>query len=80
LSEQASHNKINDSLKKFVTQVNEGKDYLAPSFNPYSPRNNIYYVSEILKFHKDDRSLAREHIAMSAQYIRAFESRRVPSQ
>lgn len=37
--------KMTDSLRQFVTQVNEGKDYAPCSFNPYSPRNNIYYVS-----------------------------------
>ncbi len=51
--------KITDSLKKFVTQANEGKDYLTCNFNPYSPRHNVYYVTEILKFFKEELSLAR---------------------
>lgn len=70
---------MTDSLRQFVTQVNEGKDYVPCSFNPYSPRNNIYYVSQILKFHKDDRSLAREHIMTSAQYLKVFETKRQPT-
>lgn len=62
-----------------MTQVNEGKDYVTSNFNPYSPKHNTYYVSEILKFYKEERSLAREHITMSAQYLRIFEGIRVPS-
>ena len=68
--------KMTDSLRQFVTQVNEGKDYAPCSFNPYSPRNNIYYVSQILKFHKDERTLARQHIMTSAQYLKVFETKR----
>lgn len=71
--------KMTDSLRQFVTQVNEGKDYTPCSFNPYSPRNNIYYVSQILKFHKDERSLVREHIMTSAQYLKVFETKRQPT-
>jgi hypothetical protein len=60
--------------------VTEGENYQPANFNPYSPRHNIYYISEIIKFYKDDRSLAREHITMSAQYLKIFDTRRIPSE
>ena len=63
---------MKESLLKFVTQANDGKDYVSAHFNPYSPRQNTYYVAEVLKMFKEERSLVREHIAMSAQYLRIF--------
>ncbi len=63
-----------------MTQVNEGKDYVGCNFNPYSPKHHTYYVSEILKFYQEDRSLAREHIAMSAQYLKIFNNIKAPSE
>jgi hypothetical protein len=43
----AKKNNTNGSsaLKGLVTQVPQHKDLRYFDFNPYSPRNNIYYVS-----------------------------------
>ena len=71
---------MTDSLKKFVTQVSEGEDYVAPTFDPYSPRHHVYYVSEVVKCYKDPRSLARDHIQMSSQYLKVFRNRTVPTE
>lgn len=69
-----------ESLRSFVTQVTEGENYQPCNTNPYSPRHNLYYISEIIKYYKNDRSLAREHITMSAQYLKIFDTRKAPTE
>ena len=39
-------------------------------YNPYSPRHNMYYVSEITRAYKEDKSLAREHLLTSMQLLK----------
>lgn len=39
-------------LKGLVTQVPHHHNLKTFEFNPYSPRNNIYYVSEVLKAYR----------------------------
>lgn len=47
------------SLKGLVTQVPEYSDLHTFNSNPYSPRHNVYYVSELVRAYQDSRSLAR---------------------
>ncbi len=42
--------------------------------NPYSPRHNIYYISEIIKSYKDDKSLGREHLLTSLHILKILEN------
>lgn len=61
------------SLKNLVTQSAEHQVYHTFSQSPYSPRHNIYYVSEIVRAYKDDRSLAREHLLTTMQIMEYFD-------
>ena len=40
-------------LKQFVTSVPEHKELHTFEKNPYSPKHNLYYISEIIKSYKD---------------------------
>ena len=64
----------NNPLGNFVTQVPQFKELHTFNFNPYSPRHNLYYVSEIVRAYKEDRSLAREHILSSMHILRLLEN------
>lgn len=65
--EEASK-KVN--LKEFITQVPEHKELHTFDKDPYSPRHNIYYISEIIKSYKDEKSLAREHLLTSLHILK----------
>lgn len=42
------------ALKGIVTQVpKQNKELHSLNFNPYSPRHNMYYVSEVTRAYKD---------------------------
>lgn len=64
----------NNALKGIVTQVpKQNKELHSFDHNPYSPRHNMYYVSEIVKAYKEEKSLAREHLLTSMQLLRIME-------
>lgn len=42
--------------------------------NPYSPKHSIYYISEIVKSYRDDKSLAREHLLTSLHIFKILEN------
>jgi hypothetical protein len=46
-------------LNVLITKMPELQDMRTFETNPYSPRNSIYYVSELVKAYKDELSLAR---------------------
>jgi hypothetical protein len=50
-----------NKLKDLVTQLPQSRGHYLP-YNPYSPRSNVYYVSEVIKAYQDETSLVREHI------------------
>ena len=60
-------------------QIPEPKVVHQLTENPYSPRSNLYYVSEVAKTYKDDNSLAKVHIVQSLQIMRTLENTRMPS-
>ena len=60
------------ALDDLVTQVPERKELHTFVQNPYSPRHNIYYVSEVVRAYKDSKSLAREHVHTSLQIMAYF--------
>lgn len=66
-------------LKGFVTQVPERQQLHTFQKDPYSPRHNIFYVSEIVRAYKDEQSIAREHIQTSLQIMAYFEKCEKPS-
>ena len=41
--------------------------------NPYSPRHKIYYVSELVRAYKDERSLAREHLNTTLNILKIID-------
>lgn len=47
------------SLKQFVSSVPEHAELHSFEKNPYSPKHNIYYISEIIKSYRDEKSIAR---------------------
>ena len=57
-------------LKQFVTQVPEHRELHSFDKDPYSPQQHTYYVSEIVKSYKDEKSLAREHLLTSLHIFR----------
>lgn len=57
--EEMKSKKKPSKLDAIVTSVPEPKEMHAFEKDPYSPRHNIYYVSEIVRAYKDHRSLAR---------------------
>lgn len=48
----------------------EKTDYHIFNSNPYSPRHNTYYVSELVRAYLDERSLAREHLTSSLNILK----------
>ena len=48
-----------DPLKELVSQVSYEKKLKPMTFDPYSPRHNVYYVSEIVRAYKEENSLPR---------------------
>jgi hypothetical protein len=48
-----------ESLGGLVMQVPENQEVVMPQTNPYSPRNSHYYLSEVVKNYKINKSLAR---------------------
>lgn len=71
----------NDSspLKGLVTQVPQHKELRYFDFNPYSPRSNTYYVSEVLKAYKEEKSQVREHLLSSMHLLKTLESSKRPT-
>jgi hypothetical protein len=63
-------------LKQFVTQVPEHKELHTVEKNPYSPKHNVYYISEIIKTYKDEKSLGREHLLTSLHIFKILENSR----
>lgn len=49
------------------------------AFDPYSPRHNVYYVSEIVRAYKEENSLAREHLVSSIQLLKMLSRSRLPT-
>jgi hypothetical protein len=62
-----------------VTQVPHHKELKSFDFNPYSPRHNTYYVSEIVRAYKEENSLAREHLINSMHLLKMLGRARLPS-
>jgi hypothetical protein len=56
--------------------VPEHKELHSFEKNPYSPKHNIYYISEIIKSYKDDKSLGREHLLTSLHIFKVLETSR----
>ena len=54
-----AENHKQNGLKDLVTKVPEQAKFHTFNSNPYSPRHNIYYVSEVVRAYKDQQSLAR---------------------
>jgi hypothetical protein len=63
-------------LKQLVTSMPEHKDVHTFERDPYSPKHNIYYISEIIKTYKDDKSLGREHLLTSLHIFKILENSR----
>lgn len=61
------------SLKGLVTQVPEHAELKTFNSNPYSPRHNVYYVSELIRAYMDEKSLAREHLNTSLSILKMLE-------
>jgi hypothetical protein len=61
-------------LKQFVSSMPEHAELHTFEKNPYSPKHNIYYISEIIKSYRDDKSLAREHLLTSLHIFRTLEN------
>ena len=61
------------SLKGLVTQVPEQAELRTFNSNPYSPRHNLYYVSELIRAYQDEKSLAREHLVTSLNVLKLLE-------
>lgn len=53
-----------------VSQVNYKKNLKPFAFDPYSPRHNTYYVSEVVRAYKEENSIAREHLVNSIQLLK----------
>lgn len=62
------------SLKQFVSSVPEHAELHTFDKNPYSPKHNIYYISEIIKSYRDEKSLAREHLLTSLHIFKVLEN------
>ena len=60
-------------LKDLVTKVPEHTDLHTFNSNPYSPRHNTYYVSELVRAYKDEQSLAKEHLHTSLNILKILE-------
>ena len=71
---QNCNRSYDNPLNNLVTQVPQHKELQTFNFNPYSPRHNIYYVSEIARAYKEAKSLAREHILSSMRILRVLEN------
>ena len=68
-----------DPLKELVSQVSYEKKFKPMAFDPYSPRHNIYYVSEIVRAYKEENSLAREHLVNSIHLLKMLARSRLPT-
>lgn len=66
-------------LKSLVTQMPERTELHAFTNNPYSPRHNIYYVSELVRAYKDERSLAREHLNTTLNILKLIDLNKKPT-
>lgn len=62
-----------------MIQVPENGELHLPAFNPYSPRSQTYYVSEVIKNYKDLKSTVREHLATSIQILKTLENSKMPT-
>ena len=62
------------SLNGLVTQVPQHAQLHSFNTNPYSPRHNVYYVSELVRAINDERSLAREHLVTSLNILKNLEN------
>ncbi len=67
------------ALKQIVSQVSCNKNLKIFAFNPYSPRNHTYYVSEVVRGYKEESSLARDHLITSFQQLKALKRIKGPS-
>ena len=56
---QEEKKKKTNKLTEIVTSVPEHKELHTFERDPYSPKHDIYYVSEIVRAYKDVKSLAR---------------------
>lgn len=62
-------------LKGIVTQMpKQNRDLHSFDHNPYSPRHNMYYVSEITRAYKEEKSIAREHLLTSIQLLKIMDN------
>lgn len=77
--EEAKKKKTN-KLTEIVTSVPEHKELHAFERDPYSPKHNIYYVSEIVRAYKDVKSLAREHLQTTLQIMAYFQKIEKPNE
>lgn len=48
-------------------------------FDQYSQKSNIYYVTEVVRTHKDENSIARDHLVGSLQLLKMLGKSQVPS-
>lgn len=56
-----------------MTKVTEHQNLTTFHSNPYSPRHNVYYVSELVRAYKDEQSLAKEHLLNSLNILKMLE-------
>ena len=63
-------------LRQFVSKEKEHKELHTFDHNPYSPKHNIYYISEIIKSYRDEKSLGREHLLTSLHIFKVLENSR----
>lgn len=80
LEQKKKQNKPSMALDDLVTKVPERKELHSFDKNPYSPRHNIYYVSEIVRAYEDPKSIAREHLHTSLQIMAYFQKCEKPSE
>jgi hypothetical protein len=66
--------KENNALQELVTQMPQHEELNTFNINPYSPRHNTYYVSELVRAYQDVRSLAREHLTTSLTIIKILQN------
>ncbi len=59
-----------------MTSFPEHKELHTFEKDPYSPKHNIYYISEIVKSYKDEKSLGREHLLTSLHIFKILENSR----
>ena len=74
--QEQSNGKKKPDLSLLVTSVPEHKELHTFDKNPYSPKHNVYYISEIIKSYRDDKSLGREHLLTSLHIFKVLENSR----